>query len=199
MGRGERSALGFHGFFQGGFLVEAGKKRHTGLSPLVARLLFPENWRVVLVIPAGGTGLHGFEESEVFQHLLAHGFPLKQTESLCRLVMLGLLPALVEADWKSFGEALFEFNSLAGQAFVPFQGGTYANFRIAELIQFIRGQGFSGAGQSSWGPTVFAIAEDQSQAKHLARRVREKFSLEENEVVVTSGSNQGAKVSLIEE
>ncbi len=194
-----RSALGFHGFFHGGFLVEAGQKSQPIISPLVARLPFPETWRIVLVISPGSPGLHGSEEREAFQQLLAEGVPMAQIERLCRLTLLGLLPALIELDFKGFGEALFEFNSLAGQAFAKFQGGTYASARIAELIQYIRNQGIPGAGQSSWGPTVFAVTEHESQANDLVRKVREKFSLQKHEVVVTAASNQGAKVSVIRE
>ncbi len=195
--RGGRSALGFHGSYQGGFLVEAGQTIHSRISPLVARLSFPQAWRMVLVIPAWGAGLHGFEESDAFRQLLTDGIPLQQIEHLCRLVLLGLLPALVEVDFKSFGEALFDFNSLAGQAFAKFQGGTYASARITELIQFIRSQGISGAGQSSWGPTVFAVAEDEFRANDLAGKIRQTFSLQENEVLVTRACNDGAKVSVI--
>lgn len=210
VGRGERSALGCHGFFQGGFLVEAGKSllnrtqsisegaessSRSHISPLIARLPFPPAWRIVLIVPSGSAGLHGIGEGEAFQQLLTRGFPLKQTESLCRLALLGLLPAVIELDFKGFGEALFDFNSLAGQAFAKFQGGTYANLRIAELIQFIRSQGVSGAGQSSWGPTVFAVTEDDSRADDLAGKIRRTFSLQENEVWVTSTCNKGATVS----
>src|SRR5713101_4282758 len=194
VGRGQRSSLGFHGFFQGGFLVEAGKTSYSDISPLVVREPFPEDWRIVLITPPGKPGLHGFEESEAFQQLLTQGMPLKQIESLCRLTLLQLLPALVERDFKNFSEGLFEFNNLAGQAFVKVQGGTYANPLIAEFIQFIRRQGFAGAGQSSWGPTVFAIAEDESAAQDLVCLIRGAFNLQDNDIRVTTACNQGAKV-----
>ncbi|HZT83636.1 MAG TPA: hypothetical protein VFA26_25625, partial [Gemmataceae bacterium] len=62
VGRGARSALGVHGFAQGGFLVEAGQGPAGGISPLVARAVFPEEWRVVVALPAGEPGLHGGAE-----------------------------------------------------------------------------------------------------------------------------------------
>jgi beta-ribofuranosylaminobenzene 5'-phosphate synthase len=209
-----RSALGCHGFFQGGLLVEAGKGcvhtiqseieddapgARSEISPLVARLPFPEAWRIVLIIPSGSSGLHGMEEGEAFQQLLTQGFPLKQTERLCRLVLLGVLPGLVEVDLRTFGEALFEFNALAGQPFAKIQGGTYANPQIEELIRFIRRQGIAGVGQSSWGPTVFAIVEDAPRANDLAGKIRRTFTLQESEVLVTSACNHGANASLISE
>jgi beta-ribofuranosylaminobenzene 5'-phosphate synthase len=210
--RGARSALGCHGFFHGGFIIEPGKScfnrvpsvsedtvpgSRSDISPMVSRLPFPEDWRIVLIIPSGSPGLHGNREGEAFRQLLIRGFPLKQTESLCRLVLLGLLPAVIEFDFKTFSEALFEFNNLAGQPFANIQGGTYASARTEELIQFIRSQEIPGAGQSSWGPTVFGIAEDVSRANDLAGKIRQRFSLQDNEVFVTSACNQGAKVSVI--
>jgi len=192
-GRG-RSALGYHGFLQGGFLVEAGQKNQSTISPLVVRLPFPDEWRIVLVIPPG-SGVHGMEEKEAFQQLLTEGIPLEQIERLCRLTLLGLLPALIELDLKTFGEALFDYNSLAGQAFAKFQGGTYASPRVAELIQFIRRQEIMGVGQSSWGPTVFAVVENESRGKELASQIRGAFGLQEHEVIVTAACNHGATVT----
>src|SRR5262249_9562925 len=95
VGRGARSALGVHGFAHGCFLVDGGKGRDTALAPLIARLDFPEAWRVVLVVPDDQQGLHGSQENEAFAQL-GRGSHLRTTEALCRLVLLGLLPALRE-------------------------------------------------------------------------------------------------------
>jgi beta-ribofuranosylaminobenzene 5'-phosphate synthase len=194
VGRGQRSAIGFHGFIHGGFLVEAGKTNDSRISPLVARVPFPEEWRIVLISPPGKTGLHGFEESEVFQQLTTQRAALHPSEALCRLTLLGLLPALSERNFKNFSESLFDFNRLAGQAFAPSQGGIYAGPHVEEMIHFIQRQGFVGAGQSSWGPTVFAVTEDESAAKDLAARICASFNLQEKDIWVTAASNQGAIV-----
>jgi len=196
VGRAARSALGYHGFFHGGFLVEAGKRRDSEVAPLVVREHFPEEWRVVLVIPAGEPGLHGIKEAKAIEELLTKGIPLKHTDAMCRQVLLGLLPALRERDLKCFGEWLGDLNHLAGQAFAKIQGGIH-HPRISEIVQFIRRQGIPGAGQSSWGPTVFAIVEDESRANDLAGKIRQRFNLQDSEVLVTSACNQGAKVSVI--
>ena len=85
--------------------------------------------------------------------------------TLCRLVLLGMLPALAEHDLEAFGEALYDFNCRAGEPFAPVQGGVYAGPRIAEVVAFVRQQGVRGVGQSSWGPTVFAVTEDEAGAE----------------------------------
>jgi beta-RFAP synthase len=193
IGRGQRSALGVHGFARGGFLVEGGKRRRDAVAPLVAWAAFPEPWRVVLVLPPWGPGLHGDAEAQAFAHL---GEPqaLTATDALCRLVLLGLLPALAEQDLPAFGEALYGFNRRAGEAFRQVQGGIYAHARSAEVVAFVRRQGIRGTGQSSWGPAVFAIVEDPARADDLSRRVRQQFALSAAEVLATAASNRGAVV-----
>jgi beta-RFAP synthase len=183
-GRGRRSALGVHGFAEGGFLVEAGKLGEE-LSPLVARLAFPDDWRVVFVVPAGEAGRHGPAEREAFERLTA---PLAATEALCRLVLLGLLPALAARDLAAFSEALFDFNARAGDLFAAAQGGVYSG-AAADLIAWLRGQGVRGVGQSSWGPGVFAIVGDEPEATAIAGRAEARFP--QAEVYVGRGRNAG--------
>lgn len=167
-GRGRRSALGVYGFEQGGFLVEAGKTSDE-LSPLVARLPFPEDWRVVFVVPPGEVGRHGMSELAAFERLTA---PVAMTDALCRLALLGILPALAARDLQAFGEAVFDFNARAGDLFAGVQGGPYASAAVADLIAWLRGLGVRGVGQSSWGPGVFAVVGDEEAAHNTARRVQ---------------------------
>ena len=195
VGRGLRSALGAHGFAQGGFLVEAGKRAAEGLAPLVARLAFPDDWRVVVVLPRDeerSAGWYGLREAEAFAQLAARPADPGRIDLLCRLVLLGLLPALVERDGEAFGEALYEFNVRVGEAFAPVQGGVYAGADVAEVVAFVRGQGIRGAGQSSWGPGVFAVVADADRAEHLSARLRTRFVLEDSAVRVTQACNHGA-------
>jgi beta-RFAP synthase len=192
VGRGRRSALGVHGFERGGFLVEAGKRGAEGVAPLAARLDFPDAWRVVLVIPPWGQGLHGAAESEALRRLPAHGWLLEQTDALCRLALLGMLPALAERDVAAFGEALYDFNRRVGEAFRPLQGGTYAHAGAADLVAFVRQQGVPGVGQSSWGPAVFGVVDDEDRADDLMHRLRERFGLGVREILTTRAANRGA-------
>jgi beta-RFAP synthase len=190
VGRGRRSALGVHGFRAGGFLVEAGHGDRAGVAPLVARVDFPAAWRVVLFLPHAGEGLHGPPEARAFRELPA--LDPARTDALCRLVLLGMLPALAEGDCAAFGEALYDFNRRAGEFFRPAQGGVYANAAAARLVEFLRRSGVLGAGQSSWGPAVFAVVPDADRAEDVARRLRQEFTLAEAEVVIAAGANRGA-------
>ena len=59
VGRGERSAIGIHGFDHGGLVVEGGKLPGEVVSPLVARFDFPAEWSVLLFTPPMETPWHG--------------------------------------------------------------------------------------------------------------------------------------------
>jgi beta-RFAP synthase len=192
VGRGKRSALGVHGFARGGFLIEAGKRSGEGVAPLAVRWDFPEEWRVVLILPPWGQGLHGSAESAALQRLPTRAGSLERTDALCRLALLGMLPALAERDVAAFGEAVYDFNRRVGEAFRPVQGGTYAHPGTADVVAFVRQQRVPGVGQSSWGPAVFAVVDDAACADNLVRRLRERFGLGAGEVFATGAANDGA-------
>ncbi len=194
VGRGRRSALGVYGFARGGFLVEAGKRAAEPVAPLVARQDFPEDWRFVLVLPPWGQGLHGSAEGRALAGLHDRPWPLAQTEALCRLVLLGMLPALAERGLRGFGEALYDFNRRVGEAFRPVQGGPYTHPRAAEVVEFVRQQGVPGVGQSSWGPALFGVVGDEEHAADLRRRLCERFGLAAGDVLITQACNRGADV-----
>jgi beta-RFAP synthase len=197
VGRGLRSAVGIHGFEQGGFLVEGGKRLDWKISPLVARHPFPEDWSILLVTPRGLKGAHGQAELDAFGGLKDQETNARFTETLCRLVLLGMLPALVARDLVGFGEALYEFNRQAGEMFRSAQGGIYADPRIEEIIQLLRGAGVQAVGQSSWGPTIFAITSPNQEAgiaHHNIRRQRFRNKLADCDITFVNPSNQGAEI-----
>jgi beta-RFAP synthase len=191
VGRGLRSALGIHGFEHGGFLVDGGKRDEDSVAPLLVRTAFPEELRVVLATPVLAPGLHGAAEQRAFAQLAASP---TRTDLLCRLVLLGLLPALAERDLPAFGEALYEFNRRVGEAFAAAQGGAYAGPVVTGLVEWFRRQGVSGVGQSSWGPTVFAVVADEERGRDLALRLTREFGADRVGVVVTAARNRGATV-----
>ncbi len=195
VGRGLRSALGVHGFSHGGFLVESGKRGgDEGLAPLAARAPFPPQWRLVLATPSAARGLHGRQEQQAFARLAVRSNTARRTDALCRLVLLGMLPALAEGDLEAFGESLHDFNARVGEAFAELQGGVYADPRTAECVAYLRGVGVRGVGQSSWGPTVFAMVGDEDRAADLRRQLAERFGLGPAEAWTTAGCNHGAEV-----
>lgn len=193
VGRGLRSALGVHGFAHGGFLVESGKRGDEALAPFVARAAFPSDWRVVVALPREAPGLHDADEREAFVRLAGRPGATAHTDALCRLVLLGMLPALAEADLDAFGEALFDFNARVGEAFAAVQGGVYSGPGVTACVDFLRGQGVRGVGQSSWGPAVFAVVGDEDWAADLTRRLA-AHGPDLAQVWTASACNVGARI-----
>lgn len=187
VGRGQRSAIGIHGFEQGGLIVEAGKLPGEDVGHLIGRFAFPADWRIVLVRPRETSIWHGRHEHEAFSRLPRNN----PTEALCRIVITGLLPALAAGDLDAFGEAVYEFNIRASEGFMIEQGGNYAVPEMAKLAHQLRHEGVKGVGQSSWGPTLFAIVRDEIQAGEIIRSIPSDLS-----ICLTRSAQRGALVEV---
>jgi beta-RFAP synthase len=194
IGRGKRSALGVHGFGHGGFLVEAGKTAEGAIAPLVGRWDFPSDWSVLLIVPRGLQGTHGSRELDAFAELARRKSDDRTTEILSRIVLLGLIPALLERDLTTFGEALYDYNRRVGEWFQPAQGGLYADSRGTQIVKAVRAFGIPGVGQSSWGPTIFVIVRED-QAAGLRDWLAKKQQIQMEEIVLTRACNRGAVLS----
>jgi len=196
LGRGRRSAIGVHGFGQGGLLVDGGKRQEDGIAPIVSHLPIWRDWRFVLVIPRSLRGLHGQAEVRAFDRMPS--VPPETTAELCRTMLLEMLPAALERDVRRFGEAVYELNRRVGECFATQQGGIYAGGLPTQVVEFIRSQGIAGVGQSSWGPTVFAVTGSDDEATTLVRTVRNRMGLDANEVVISPPANDGARIEPVE-
>lgn len=190
-GRGLRSALGIHGFQQGGLIVEVGKRSSDQISPAVSRIEWPADWRMVLVRPTDVAGLSGAAEIKAFSTLAPMAKAL--SARLCQITLLEFLPAVLEHDFEMASEGLFQFGRLVGEYFSPAQGGTYSTPQIRSLVQYVREQGFHGSGQTSWGPTGFVMCPNADAATQLMADLRSK-SWGECEILMTGPRNSGATV-----
>ena len=188
--RGARSGIGIGTFEHGGFVVDGGRGTNTDTPPLIARSLFPEHWRVLLVFDQRGQGLHGQKEIAAFRALPE--FPAADAAHLCRLVLMQLLPALAEHDLTSFGAAVTELQQRVGDHFAPAQGGRFTSPSVSEALHWLGEGGATGLGQSSWGPTGFCFVGDELQAEALACEARVRFANRpELQFRVAKARNQG--------
>ncbi len=173
-GRGRRSGIGVHGFARGGLLVDGGHgpgDESGAPPPLVARLEFPAAWKVLIVQPRIPPGRSGDDEREAFR--LLPPIPERVTDRLARLVLLGLLPAVAEADLPAFGAALGEIQRRVGAAFAPVQGGRpLAGPESEAAAARMVAEGLAGVGQSSWGPTLYGFTAEADPARLAAIRDR---------------------------
>ncbi|MCA1685055.1 MAG: beta-RFAP synthase [Planctomycetia bacterium] len=195
-GRGRRSGIGIHGFAEGGLIVDAGRRGDQDVPTRLVGIPFPREWWVLIVQPGQVQGLHGPEELKAFRTLPS--MPERTSERLCRLVMLGLLPAVLEGDLKEFGVSLGEIQWIVGAAFAPVQGGCYRNPRVEMLSRSMNRLGLHGVGQSSWGPTLYGFSQgDPTERERHRRSLIREFEMQPEKLIWTNACNTGATVEMI--
>jgi beta-RFAP synthase len=192
-GRGVRSAVGSHGFIHGGLVWELGRRPSDALGQLNERVAVPPDWRVVLIAPREQHGLSGAPEITAFEALPP--VPESTVRRLTQLAEEQILTAARTADLGAFGEAVYQYGRLAGECFAFVQGGCYATPQTAECVAAIRDLGIPGAGQSSWGPTVFALTSGQGEAQQLVERLSRRFPPSRFEYEITAPNNDGAAIT----
>jgi beta-RFAP synthase len=197
IGRAKRSAVGTHGFHHGGLIVDAGHRAGQSVGDLAIRVAVPPAWRFVLIAPPGQQGLAGAHESDAFARLPP--VPESVTRQLWQITERDMLPALERDDCSVFGDAVYRFGRLAGECFSAVQDGPFANEEIANLVDAIRSFGVTGVGQSSWGPTVFAICSSSSEAETLVESLRSLPDLRPCDFDIAAPSNLGARIDMRED
>jgi beta-ribofuranosylaminobenzene 5'-phosphate synthase len=195
--RGQRSGIGAGAFESGGFLVDGGKGPNDNPPPIVSRIEFPSDWRIVLMLERANRGLHGDRETAAFQALPP--FPEALAGNLCRLVLMQALPALAERDFDCFGEAIGELQRVTGDYFAPAQGGRFTSPAVSQALAWFEAKGIAGVGQSSWGPTGFAIVDTEIRARELVRDAGTRWGdAGPLQFIICGARNRGADVEIVQ-
>lgn len=190
--RGARSGIGIGGFDTGGFIVDGGRGSIDAPPPVVARMDFPAEWRMVLIFDHACKGLHGAAEKEAFRVLPPYQSGL--ADRLSRLVLMRALPALAERDIDLFGAAINELQHCVGDYFAPAQGGRYTSAAVSSVAAHLADMGAACTGQTSWGPTGFALAASEEEAQAMIDSARSTFAQVEGlELKICAARNQGAQ------
>ncbi|MGA2682397.1 MAG: beta-ribofuranosylaminobenzene 5'-phosphate synthase family protein [Candidatus Bathyarchaeia archaeon] len=198
MGRGTITAMGVYAFKTGGFIVEGGFKvdsRTKMVPPLIFHGAVPKNWLFVIAIPNESRqkiAQMRENEDEILGNLKV--MPKELSDELSRLVLVKLMPAFVEKDLKSFGEALTAFNQKLGKFWRSYQEGTYCNQVVEEGVKIMLRKS-SLACQTSWGPTFYTIVKGKAAAENLAEELKQFLNKSGGgEIYVTQANNRGASV-----
>jgi beta-RFAP synthase len=197
--RGTRSGIGLGTFAKGGLIVDGGRASTSLASklkvpPVIACAEFPEDWPILLIFDKGHSGVHGHEELTAFQNLPP--FPESSAALLCRHVLMQALPAIVERDLPAFGEAIQTLQAVTGDYFAPAQGGgRYTSQLVTLVLNQLQANGMHCFGQSSWGPTGFAVFADQLEAETQLKQLNATFGPEQNlQFLLTRANNQPSQI-----
>ena len=203
LGRGRRSGIGIYAFESGGALVDAGVKDNNPPT-LIFHHPFPKAWRILLIMTKGQDGLHGAGERTAFEQLPK--FSRSCAGALSRTVIMKLMPSVIEQDFSSFAQAVHKLQSTMKDYFSSVQEQKISHLNSAKLLEYLDKQGIKGIGQTSWGPTTFAIVESQAQAEALKAQLMdyvqscrqaepEVSDSKEIDFLIVKGDNQGAVVA----
>lgn len=207
LARGLRSGIGIAGFDQGGLLVDGGPGADGMPAPLLSRIAFPPDWRVVVVQDTRHRGLSGAQEKQAIATLQ----PLPQSVSadICHQVLMRVLPGAASAEFAPFAAGINHVQQLLGSHFAPAQGGSaFTSAGVGRAVQWVAdaARDLRGAdrqleygaaiGQSSWGPTGFAILPTQASAEAAVQALHAARLLEPGLTVgIVAGLNRGATVN----
>ncbi|MCA9248987.1 MAG: hypothetical protein KDA42_17800 [Planctomycetales bacterium] len=188
-GRGRRSAVGTYGIESGGLIVEAGKYADEPLAPRIARVAIPAEWRFVLVADQAPSGVSGEKEQQAFATLPP--VPRNVSAELCRELLMEMLPAAELGDFERFSASVYRYGLAAGGCFAAAQGGPFAHAGLGRLVEKMRSLGVTGVGQTSWGPTLFALLPDESSARNLVEALTSETAIARDNLTITAANNNG--------
>lgn len=198
-GRGGTSGIGVHAFDHGGFIADGGhsKKEKSSFMPssvstakpacLIGRYHFPDDWGVLLAIPAFGNRYNGAAETNIFQTHCP--VPKTDVEQVSHLVFMNLIPFLLEHDIEAFGHALDQIQTV-GFNKIEF---TLQPPELTKLKNDMRDAGAYGVGLSSFGPTLFTVYDRANQ--DIVPATKELLG-ENGTIITTRAQNHGAELTL---
>jgi beta-ribofuranosylaminobenzene 5'-phosphate synthase len=194
-GRGSASGVGLHTFFQGGLVWDAGHrfvpgmrlspssvKLATSVPPLMARVPFPSEWCVALLLPDEPT-MSGEVEAKFF----SDNAPVTKSDALETMAILyhGVLPAFMLTDYEAIGLALQSLHRVGFKMRELQRCSTRAQSCLAALFQ----RGLA-AGVSSVGPLLYVIVPRSDRERlDQVRSVSSDFSVPI--LSIASGWNAG--------
>jgi beta-ribofuranosylaminobenzene 5'-phosphate synthase len=205
LGRGGRSGVGVATFEAGGFVLDAGHPtaRFTTdrpadgewtVPPVAARHAVPDDWRFLLVEPDADAGRSGPAEDDAMRAAVERAEPAL-ADRIGGIVTRRVLPAIATGDAEAFGAAVAEIGRLNGAWYADEQGGVYRP-PVGAVVDALSGAAsVFGAGQSSWGPTVYGVTDAARADAALAAGERALDAAGVGgEVSVVRASNEGARV-----
>ena len=196
VGRGGTSGIGVESFEHGGFIVDGGHRfsdkgdfspsaaSRVPPGPVLFRHDFPD-WPIVVAIPEL-QGASSQKEVDIFKKYCP--IPLHEVRTVSHIILMEMLPAIIEEDPVSFGDAI---NRIQKAGFKKHEVALQKK-EVRECMDIMRENGAYGAGMSSFGPTVFAVAEDP---KNIEKAVSEYMGNTINgSVFITRAGNSGAQL-----
>jgi predicted sugar kinase len=126
---------------------------------------------VLIALDPRERGLNGSEEKAALATLPA--LPRETAAEICHEVLMRILPGAAGAEFAPFAAGLTRMQRLLGLHFAPAQQGRlYTSAAVGRLIDWVGTQTPAATGQSSWGPTGFAVLPSADEAEAVVAAAR---------------------------
>ncbi len=203
VGRGGTSGIGVAAFDTGGFIVDGGHQYPEQKSsflpssaaddiappPILFQHAFP-NWQLLIAMP-NCKRIYGDQELNLFRTLCPQ--PPTIAPKLSHILLLQMLPALLEKNMFSFGDALNQLQTIGWKKVeIDAQGA-----ELKQTLEFMQNNGALGAGVSSWGPAICAVSEDITELKRKTEVFLSTLS-NGGTCFITSANNTGAQIKKVD-
>ncbi len=199
-GRGKISALGVYGYIHGGFIVDGGFRiGGNEIPPLIYRAHVPS--RYVMIVSIIGKHVERIRNLKKKEDEILRNLPKMDPEvadKASRIVLMGILPYVAEGDWQNAGKNITLFNRFLGEYWAREQKGVYCCKEAEDLIELHLDYGALLAGQSSWGPTIYALYDTYSHnVEEVFEHVRSFIKTRGGgQVWHTTIDNYGARIKI---
>jgi len=176
---GATSGVGLGTFLYGGFILEGGYRVGRGVrkaingeeygrsAPILARYELPSEWGVLLAIPKAMQSLSGSQEAEFFDGITP--IPESETREIAYRILLGILPAIHEADYGGFIESVKLICQMGSK---PHE--LNVNRSCIPVVRALE-SAFGFGGLSSLGPTCYTFFERSRYDDVLVRELESRF------------------------
>lgn len=160
------SGIGYASFVYGGFIADGGyiwgkdKKtfvEHAKRPPIILQHMdFPKNWKVLLVVPQNTISISGEEENAFFAEYTP--VPEKEVKDITYYTFMGIIPAILETDYKAFISSLKVVSALGTK-----KAERKINSQNCDWIIEKMERKFGFGGLSSLGPLCYTFIEDSDR------------------------------------
>jgi len=183
-------------------LAQAYAARRDGQEPswppLRVRYTDYTRWQAELMGDPDDPGSRAGQQLAYWRSALAGlpPLPCERSAEICHEVLMRVLPGAAGAEFEAFAAGVTRLQRLLGDHFAPAQQGRrFTSAAVARLMDWLADQGPAAIGQSSWGPTGFAIVASAAQARQALAAARDAGMLDAAlDVRVTTARGRGADV-----
>jgi predicted sugar kinase len=107
--------------------------------------------------------------------------------------MMQIIPGIIENDFESFTRGVSVIQRNMSKVFYG-KSSLYASNNVAKIFNYLNINGYSGFGQSSWGPTGFVFCKDNEASINLSKDIQNFIELKKIKGInlrIVEGRNKG--------